>query len=355
MIKLFKKFRLLVIIPSIITIIFVSLSVIPTNYDLYLPATVDDIGEIYTFEGIDTSDVNVSSVSVYSYYNVSVLNYLQSFLNPYAVRNEHNKYVNTSISYGHTSGSIQNNVSLDNSLIAAYRFAGKEIKYTFKGYIVHSVFGLEKSSIELGDIIIKCEGVELKEDVTIASVLASKYGTYEKDGFNYVNIEIGKGYNFTVKRDNEELDIVVKAFGYEDEEGVTPSLGFNFYQKYSLSKKQSNPVFDIDNPNTYGPSAGFVQALFAYDALTGENLTKDLHIIGTGTIDSFGNVGSIGGVKAKVAAAVLDKADIFFVPSSNYDEAYEQYCKYNTNMKLVKIDTLKDAIDYLSNKEVSND
>ena len=66
MLKLFKKFRLLVIIPSIITIIFVSLSVIPTNYDLYLPATVDDIGEIYTFEGIDTSDVNVSSVSVYS-------------------------------------------------------------------------------------------------------------------------------------------------------------------------------------------------------------------------------------------------------------------------------------------------
>ena len=55
----------------------------------------------------------------------------------------------------------------------------------------------------------------------------------------------------------ENKDELAKAFGYEDEEGVTPSLGFNFYQKYSLSKKQSNPVFDIDNPNTYGPSAGF--------------------------------------------------------------------------------------------------
>ena len=94
---------------------------------------------------------------------------------------KHNEYINTSNDYNYTSGTIQNNVSLTNSLIAAYRVAGKEIKYNFLGYIVHSVFGLEKSAIELGDIIIKCEGVELTEEVTISSVLASKYGTYEKD------------------------------------------------------------------------------------------------------------------------------------------------------------------------------
>ena len=63
-----------------------------------------------------------------------------------------------------------------------------KINKEFKGYIVHSVFGIEKSPIELGDIIVKCEGVSLTEDITVASVLADKYGTYEKDGINYVNI-----------------------------------------------------------------------------------------------------------------------------------------------------------------------
>ena len=78
MLKLLNKFKLLVIIPSIIAVIFVTLSIIPTNYDLTVPATLADIDDTYDFEGVDTSNVNVTSVSVYSFYNISVLNYLQS-------------------------------------------------------------------------------------------------------------------------------------------------------------------------------------------------------------------------------------------------------------------------------------
>ena len=137
MIKLLKKFRLLVIIPLSITILFLTLSIIPTNYDLTVPATLADIDETYDFDGINTTDVNVSSVSVYSYYNISVLNYLQSLTNPYTVLEKHNKYVNTSIKYGATSGTIQKNVALDNSLIAGYRAANIEINELFVGYIVH--------------------------------------------------------------------------------------------------------------------------------------------------------------------------------------------------------------------------
>lgn len=350
MLKLLKKYKLLVIIPSIISTLFITLSIIPTNYDLTVPATLADIDDTYDFEGIDTEDVNVSSVSVYSYYNISVLNYLQSLINPYKVLEKHNKYVNTSIEYGVISGTIQKSVALDNSLIAGYRAANIEINESFVGYIVHSVFGLEKSEIILGDIIVKCEGVELSEEVTIVNVLADKYGIYEKDGSHYVNIEADKIYNFTVLRSGVTLDINVKAFNYETEDDIFPSLGFNYYEKYNISSINADIKYQIYAPDSFGPSAGLMQALFIYDALTGEKLTKDLHVVGTGTVDSYGNAGSIGGVKAKIMAAILDDADIFFVPSSNYEEAKEQYDKHQTDMELVSVSSLQDCIDYLKNR-----
>ena len=348
--NLLKKFKLLVIISSIVAGLFITLSIIPTNYDLTVPAPLADIDDTYDFTGINTDDVNVSSVAVYSFYNISLLNYLQSLLNPYTVLEKHNVYVNTSIEYGNTSGTIQKRVALTNSLIAGYNRAGVYIDTTFKGYIVHSVFGIEKSSIELGDVIVKCEGIELTSKVTIANALASVYGTYEENGITYVNLEIGKEYNFTVKRGNETLDLKVKTFGYDTGSSVVPSLGFNYFEYFMINKNNTEVEYTINVPDSFGPSAGLMQALFIYDALTGEKLTKDLHVVGTGTIDVNGNAGAIGGVKAKIMAAVLDKADVFFVPYDNYEEAKEEYDKHKTNMELVMVTSLDDVINYLKNR-----
>ena len=56
-------------------------------------------------------------------------------------------------------------------------------------------------------------------------------------------------------------------------------------------------------------------ALLIYDYLTEEDITKGRTIVGTGTIDENGNVGSIGGVKYKLKGAVKNKAEIFLVPN----------------------------------------
>ena len=48
-------------------------------------------------------------------------------------------------------------------------------------------------------------------------------------------------------------------------------------------------------------------------------------------------------------AAVLDNADIFFVPEANYEEALEQFNKHKTDMKLVSVTCLQDVIEYLRN------
>ncbi len=352
---IFKKFKIILISFGITSLVFVLLMVIPTSYDLTVPAFVDDISDTYTFEGIDTTDVNVSSVSVFSYYNISILNYLQAKLNPFAVIEEHNEYVNTSLEYGYTSGTIQKEVSLTNSIIAGYRHANKEINATFKGNIVHSIFGLEASVFKLGDIIIECEGQQVLENYSMWNILQKLYGIFQaEDGNYYINIELNREYTFKVLRNKEEVILKTKAFPYVEENVTTPTLGINCYSYYTISSYNTNPKFKINSPDSFGPSAGLMQSLFIYDAITGSNLTKDLHIVGTGTIDTFGNAGLIGGVKAKVVAAHLDNADIFFVPRGNYDEAYESYSKLKTKMKLVKVDSLTDVIEYLEQEQYND-
>ena len=59
--------------------------------------------------------------------------------------------------------------------------------------------------------------------------------------------------------------------------------------------------------------------------LTEEDITKGKKIVGTGTIEEDGSVGSIGGVKYKLNGAVRQKADIFLVPAGeNYEEALKE-------------------------------
>ena len=101
--------------------------------------------------------------------------------------------------------------------------------------------------------------------------------------------------------------------------------------------------------------------VYVYDSLKSNTLTNGLRIVGTGTVDVYGNAGPIGGIYQKVIAAHLANADIFFVPvssleeeiytkESNYLEALSSYQNLkNPKMKLVIVSSLNDIINYLEN------
>ena len=55
--------------------------------------------------------------------------------------------------------------------------------------------------------------------------------------------------------------------------------------------------------------------------LSSDDITHGKKVVGTGTIDVYGNVGEIGGIKYKLMAASKKNADIVFVPEANYKEA----------------------------------
>ncbi len=77
---------------------------------------------------------------------------------------------------------------------------------------------------------------------------------------------------------------------------------------------------EIQLDNVGGPSAGMMFALGIVDKLTPGAMTGGEQVAGTGTIDSDGAVGGIGGIRQKLWAAHDDGADLFLAPEANCDE-----------------------------------
>jgi PDZ domain-containing protein len=77
---------------------------------------------------------------------------------------------------------------------------------------------------------------------------------------------------------------------------------------------------ELQLDNVGGPSAGMMFALGIVDKLTPGAMTGGEIIAGTGTIDSAGEVGAIGGIRQKLWGAEGAGADWFLAPASNCDE-----------------------------------
>jgi len=90
-----------------------------------------------------------------------------------------------------------------------------------------------------------------------------------------------------------------------------------------------------------GPSAGLMFSLAIVDTLTPGEMTGGVHIAGTGTIDTVGEVGAIGGIRQKLVAARRSGARHFLVPVGNWDEARQAI---PSGLQLHQIDTLSDAV-----------
>jgi PDZ domain-containing protein len=98
-----------------------------------------------------------------------------------------------------------------------------------------------------------------------------------------------------------------------------------------------------------GPSAGMMFALGIIDKLTPSSLTRKRIIAGTGTIDDDGNVGPIGGIGEKILGAYRHGARLFLAPISNCPEIHN----VPTGMRVVGIDTLRQAVDTLQSESVA--
>lgn len=150
-----------------------------------------------------------------------------------------------------------------------------------------------------------------------------------------ISHKVGDSIVFSVLRNKAYVDVTVKAQAANNDPSV-PAVGMRFTTGYSYNAEVS---INID-PAIGGPSAGLVFALAIYDRITPQALIGDRSVAGTGTITAAGDVGAIGGVREKIAAAQRAGATLFLVPSGNCDDV----SGVNTTMKLIKVTSLRDAI-----------
>jgi PDZ domain-containing protein len=90
-----------------------------------------------------------------------------------------------------------------------------------------------------------------------------------------------------------------------------------------------------------GPSGGMVFALGIYDVLTPGYLLGGEHIAGTGTIDSNGVVGPIGGIRQKLYGAQRAGAKYFLAPADNCPEVLGHIPE---GLRVVKVSNFDQAL-----------
>ena len=128
---------------------------------------------------------------------------------------------------------------------------------------------------------------------------------------------------------------------------VTTVAGDNNVPRVGFTPElTSSAPFTVDIPieGIGGPSAGLMLALGIIDKIKPEDLTGGKVIAGTGTIDSSGKVGPIGGVPQKLIGAKRDGATIFLTPADNCAEAV---ANARPGLLLVKVDSLDTALTAL--------
>jgi PDZ domain-containing protein len=114
--------------------------------------------------------------------------------------------------------------------------------------------------------------------------------------------------------------------------------------------EQPSAPFDIDIQveDVGGPSAGLMLTLGILDLVGEDDLTGGAVVAGTGTIDTDGTVGPIGGIALKMVAAQDIGAELFLVPAGNCAEAE---AAPDPGFPLARVATLDDALEALADFE----
>jgi PDZ domain-containing protein len=124
------------------------------------------------------------------------------------------------------------------------------------------------------------------------------------------------------------------------------------YLKTSYPELKTSEIkpsdISVSLTKTGGPSGGLAFALGIVELLTPENILRGRSVASTGTIDSEGNVGGIGGVAEKILAAHKSGATLILVPASNCKDLAPGVAKIPGNVKVAAVSTLKDAISALN-------
>jgi Lon-like protease len=194
------------------------------------------------------------------------------------------------------------------------------------------------TDLETGDVIIGVDDVPVRDSRDVVEAVRAS--------------EPGATLRFAVEADDETREVPV-TLGGSSEDPPVPYVGVILTTELDLPVEVT-----IDAGVIGGPSAGLLFALSIVELLGPEDLTDGRVIAGTGTMDQDGLVGSVGGVRQKLAGATAtssdaDVATVFLVPRGNLAEA--RGADVDADVLLVPVDTLDDAVEALEDLRAGRD
>ncbi|MFJ5761719.1 SepM family pheromone-processing serine protease [Neobacillus sp. NPDC093182] len=229
-----------------------------------------------------------------------------------------------------------------NAIEVAYKKAGYPVEYVYKGvYVVQVVPDMPaEGKLRAGDRITKVDGQEFPSSERFIEYVGKK--------------KAGDQVELTINREDKTKTVNVSVEPFKDDPKKI-GIGISLVDDKEIIV---DPKVTVKTDEIGGPSAGLMFSLEIYDQLMEEDFTKGYKIAGTGTIDSKGTVGPIGGIDQKIVAADKAGAEIFFAPNekgskdSNYNLAVKTARDIDSKMKIVPVDVIDDAINYLQKLSV---
>jgi PDZ domain-containing protein len=230
---------------------------------------------------------------------------------------------------------FQMDQSQDTAVLVALQYLGYELVPQVEGAFVITLVpdSPADEALRLGDLVVAVDGEPIDESSDLADAISGRAPGDEvalsirrhPDG-------IGGDRDGAVE---EEVEIVLAAHPEIDGAGF---LGVQIETPVTI---EAPFEVIIDVGRVRGPSAGLAFSLAVLDVATPGELTGGNRIATTGTIDRFGNVGQVGGVAQKVAAAKREGVEVFLVPPFEYPLAVEAA---GDDLDIACVETFDDAV-----------
>lgn len=148
----------------------------------------------------------------------------------------------------------------------------------------------------------------------------------------------------TVKVNRAGSGEITKRIALSARDDGSAFIGINIQEQFDFPFE-----VNIKLEETGGPSGGLIFAIGVVEKLTPEDLIRTRNIAGTGTINTTGGVGPIGGIAEKIIGAKNDGVEIFFTPIDNCQDLknIQELGKGGKVMRIVPVATLAEAISVL--------
>lgn len=323
------------------------LALYPLDYYIMKPGGAYEIGQFVAVADGDIDDEGTMNLMTIAMMQASPLTYALSYVLPNRelLKTEEVRYEDEDDEAYNIRQMKLMTDSQFNAKYVAFGLAGKDVDVTSNGIFVLNVLRESAADgiLQPGDEIIQIAGQTIETTEDVQAVLRNR--------------EQGEQIVLSISRGSKVLEETVTLKNLPGEERVGVGITYAGNQTIDTTPEVTMKADDIG-----GPSAGLMFTLEIYNQLVEEDITKGYHVAGTGEMLMDGTVGRIGGVDYKVIAADRDNMDIFFVPDdvitdemrefdatvqSNYEEALRTAKDIDTDMKIIPVKTVQDALHYL--------